>query len=212
MMKKLNISVLLILLATAIAIGFTLYNIGINHATEEKSINLNASLKQAKEEIKRLDSEITELEKMIDEQRTEAEIFTPVPIDPSRLEHYNIVSSTEFQLDKDEPLELIELYVQAEKNEDGTFSFDDGQRWLLLVKDGNKEYVLYDNHIQLGALEAYVFKEYIDDEIIIHVVTLRGQTADLELSDYVKDLNSEIFIKTIEYKKRGIDLIDTLGL
>ncbi|MBD8034128.1 MULTISPECIES: hypothetical protein [Solibacillus] len=56
-------------------------------------------------------------------------------------------------IDEDGEEEIIELYVNAGKMENGLFAWDDGQNWLLLVQDGENSYPLFDDYIQLGSLD-----------------------------------------------------------
>ncbi|MBY0121764.1 hypothetical protein [Bacillus sp. S/N-304-OC-R1] len=58
-----------------------------------------------------------------------------------------------FDINDDGKEEIIELYVNAEKMEDGMFAWDDGQTWLLVVKDGEDTYPLFDDFVQLGSID-----------------------------------------------------------
>lgn len=64
-----------------------------------------------------------------------------------------LYKSSRFDSDGDGEEEIIELYVNAEKMENGSLAWDDGQDWLLVVKDGEITYPLFDDYIQLGSLD-----------------------------------------------------------
>ncbi|WP_186669110.1 hypothetical protein [Sporosarcina sp. BP05] len=64
-----------------------------------------------------------------------------------------LYKSSTFDIDGDGEDEIIELYVNVEKMENGSLAWDDGQDWLLVVKDGGITYPLFDDYIQLGSLD-----------------------------------------------------------
>ena len=51
-----------------------------------------------------------------------------------------LYNKTTLDLDGDGGEEEIDLHVNAGKTESGLFAWDDGQNWLLVVKDGEKTY------------------------------------------------------------------------
>ena len=112
----------------------------------------------------------------------------------------NLTSVNEYTIDfdKDGSDEKILVYVNAEKI-DGEFLWDDGHRWVLLLEDGDKKYVLFDNHVQLGALSFYA---YFQDENFI-ISTIQSGTASLTLSNYIYDKSSDSFSKIIQYNPDG---------
>jgi hypothetical protein len=68
----------------------------------------------------------------------------------------SLVGKTTWDLDEDGIDEGIELYVDAAR-EKGQFIWDDGQRWLFIVRDSDKVYPLYDDMLPLGVVEFWVF-------------------------------------------------------
>jgi len=75
---------------------------------------------------------------------------SPPPLPPTLLD------STSVDVDEDGVAERIELYTAAERDRAGRIMWDDGQRWLLLVRDGEATYPLFDGYIQLGRLTYWV--------------------------------------------------------
>jgi hypothetical protein len=63
-----------------------------------------------------------------------------VTIKAKEIESYplSLYDQTTFDLDGDGEQEQIEMYVNAEQDEKGEYMWDDGQNWLLVVKDGDQ--------------------------------------------------------------------------
>lgn len=100
-------------------------------------------------------------------------------------------------LDGDGEEELIELYVNAGKMENGVFAWDDGQNWLLVVKDGEITYPLYDEYIQLGSLD---FTTTTFDGKP-GIVMLMMQHGDITIEKFIFDDGENGYQKEPIYKK-----------
>lgn len=98
------------------------------------------------------------------------------------LEGFNLYDSYDLE-QLDNSLKSIEMYVAAEKDEFGDFMWDDGQEWLLLVKDTDGEYILFKDYVQLAELNYFVYTEGDD----FHIASLRPGSASLILTDYLFD-------------------------
>jgi hypothetical protein len=107
-------------------------------------------------------------------------------------------------VDDDGNEESIELYTSAQKDSKGEIMWDDGQKWLLLVRDEDKDYVLFDDFIQLGDLEFWL---YTENEGKYHISTLIPASAGLSFTDYTYDEEKNVFVKKDVYKASGINLI-----
>ena len=81
--------------------------------------------------------------------------------------------------------------------------WDDGQRWFLLVRDNEKEFVLFDDYVQLGVLEFWVFTSR--DEY--HIVTLQTGSAKYKLSDYTYDKEKDAFIRKDIFNPEYLNII-----
>lgn len=95
--------------------------------------------------------------------------------------------------------EKIAMYVAAERNDSGEIMWDDGQRWVLVVHGDNKDYVLYDDYVQLGSIQFNVFTA--NDEF--NIVTKSVRTASLDVSQYKYNESNDSFIQTIPYSVDG---------
>jgi len=103
-----------------------------------------------------------------EEEPTEQEPGDSTGVAPRDIDRYprSLVGETTWDLDHDGTDEEIELHVDADR-EQGQFIWDDGQRWLLLVRDGEKTYPLYDAFVPLGVVEFWVFSE--EPELVFKV-------------------------------------------
>ena len=95
--------------------------------------------------------------------------------------------------------EIIAMYVAAGRDDKGEIMWDDGQRWVLVVHGDNKDYVLYDDYVQLGSIEFNVFTE--DDDF--YIVTKSVRTASLTVTQYEYKKSDDSFIKTVAYNIKG---------
>lgn len=74
--------------------------------------------------------------------------------------------------------ESIELYTSAKRCPDGLMGWDTGQRWLLLVRNEETIYPLFDNWVQHGQLEFSVVA--LNQSQVVN-----PESADLETHVYV---------------------------
>ena len=95
--------------------------------------------------------------------------------------------------------EKIAMYVAAGLDDNGEIMWDDGQRWVLVVHGDNKDYVLYDDYVQLGSIQFNVFTA--DDDF--NIVTKSIGTASLDISQYKYDEANDSFIQTVPYSANG---------
>lgn len=99
----------------------------------------------------------------------------------------------------------ISLYVNAEKSEDGTFMFDDGQDWLLVMETSLGDYPLFPRkYVQLGRVSCAVFNDSND---ISHVFVTIKQTAGYVLYDCVFDDCVKAFKVVPVYNAEDINFI-----
>lgn len=95
--------------------------------------------------------------------------------------------------------EKIVMYVAAGLDDNGEIMWDDGQRWVLVIHGDNKDYVLYDDYVQLGSIQFNVFTA--DDEL--NIVTKNIGTASLYISQYKYDEANDSFTQTVPYSVSG---------
>lgn len=118
-----------------------------------KSIKANPSLKELVLE--------TEDEPLVDETDSN-EIY---PSDKISLENLTLLDEYAFDFDRDKVDEKISLYTAAQRDDDGEIMWDDGQRWLFVVQDTEKDYILFDGWVQLGGITSFTYT--VDDDFYL---------------------------------------------
>lgn len=109
-----------------------------------------------------------------------------------------LLDSMKIDFDKDGIEEAIELYTAAERY-NGEIAWDDGQNWMLVVKDTDKDFVLFDDFVQLGGISFYA---YFEDEDFV-VTKIQSGTASLTLTEYRFDKDSNNFVVTEKFAAKG---------
>lgn len=122
-----------------------------------------------------------------------------VPREKVDIANLTLLDEYTFDFDKDGNDENIAMYTAAQRDTTGEIAWDDGQNWLFVVQDTDKDYVLLDEYIQLGSLDFFVFM--IDDDF--YIATISARTASLELASYKYDRESDSFIKTVPFEAQG---------
>lgn len=61
-----------------------------------------------------------------------------------------LLDNAALDLDLDGAVERVELYADVQRDDRGRLMWDDGQRWALIVRDGDAVYPLFDGFVQLG--------------------------------------------------------------
>ncbi len=129
---------------------------------------------------------------IVDENKKEVISSSPVE-DFSQL---TLLESFNYDYDLDGTEEAINLYTSAQKNSDGEIMWDDGQIFKLIIHDDDQIFILFDEYVQLGKINYYVYLE--NDIFTITVISPR--TASFTVTDYVfdKDTNSFLVNRLIE--------------
>lgn len=122
-----------------------------------------------------------------------------LPSDKLDVEGYTILDSYNYDVDGDGEEEAIALYTTAQRDNSGEIMWDDGQLWILVVHDSDKDYELYNNYLQLGSLQFYAFTS--NDRF--HIATVENTTAGLKLVDYVFNKDDNSFTPEIHYNILG---------
>lgn len=110
-----------------------------------------------------------------------------------------LYKETSLDMDGDGEEEVIELYVNAGKMENGLFAWDDGHHWLLVVKDGEKTYPLFDGYVQLGSMDFTTAKFDRNPGIVIYMT----QHSDRTVQKFTYDKNEKGYQKETFYKKEN---------
>lgn len=111
-------------------------------------------------------------------------------------EGLSLLDSYEFDVDGNGDEEIISLYTTAEKDENGEVIWDDGQNWKLLVEGADKDYILFDDYVQLGNIKFYAYTS--DDDF--YLTTIQTGTANLKLTEYHFDKQDNNFRSTVRFE------------
>ncbi|MEH7345636.1 hypothetical protein V7122_17465 [Bacillus sp. JJ1532] len=157
-----------------------------------------------KKQIERLSIENEDLKNTVEEQKEALEVNNDYSIILAKdIEKYpqSLYKETTLDIDQDGEEEIIELYVNARKMENGLFAWDDGETWLLVVKDGEKTYPLFDNFVQLGSVD--ISTTTFDRKP--GIVMLETWHSDIFIHKFIFDHEAKGFVKETFYKKENIN-------
>jgi hypothetical protein len=113
----------------------------------------------------------------------------------------SLYDQTTFDLDGDGEQEQIEMYVNAEKDETGEYMWDDGQNWLLVVKDGGKTYPLFDGWVQIGKLSFWLIES--DEKPML--ILLKTGTAEFNLQTFTFNEKENSYIQEIHFNPENVN-------
>lgn len=173
-----------------------------SNADQTKDIN------KLKEQIEQLSLEKNALLNTVEEERKALELAMNQQVNSDYsmilakdIEKYpqTLYKKTTVDIDEDGEEEVIELYVNAGKMENGLFAWDDGQNWLLVVKDGEKTYPLFDDFVQLGSID---FSTTTFDRKP-GLVMIKTQHSDRTVQKFTYDKNENGYQKETFYKKEN---------
>ena len=104
-----------------------------------------------------------------------------------------------------DPNAKLSLYVNAQKDADGYFMFDDGQDWLLIMETASGDYPLFPRQfVQLGKVSC---TSLIDTSDVYHVLVTIKQSAAYAVYDCVYNSEKQAFERVILFDFSGINLI-----
>lgn len=104
---------------------------------------------------------------------------------PERAEYFTEITSYTGDLDADGIDEVITLSTSAERNGKGEFIWNDGQEWLLSVRDkedGN--YILLNDFIQAGNVYFEVSDYYMKDGVVPKISVVESTGAGFSVINY----------------------------
>lgn len=181
----------------------------LSGCTDQKNADQTNEINELKKQIEQIASEKEALANTIEEERKafELEMNQQVNNDYSMIlakdiEKYpqTLYKTTTLDLDGDGEEEVIELHVNAGKMEDGLFAWDDGQNWLLVVKDGENTYPLFDDFVQLGSISFSTAR--FDGKP--GIVMIKSQHSDRTIQKFTYDKAEKGYQKETFYKKENI--------
>lgn len=126
-------------------------------------------------------------------------------IDLTNMNLYQQRDNLQFVADENAKLSV---YVDAEKLEDGSFAFDDGQDWCVLLETSFGNYPIFPRqYVQLGDVSCAVFNDYVDNSEVSHILVTEQQAAGYKIFDCVFDADAKVFEITSVYNASGINFI-----
>lgn len=140
-------------------------------------------------------------------KKQEGDLVTPVQ-DATYLNGLNSLSEYEVDIDKDGQDETIEMYSEGEMGPDGSYLFDDGQEWALILRKGNDVYPLFErSYIQLGKLEYTAYIDY-DDYERLHIMVAFKTGANIIYYDCTFDEESGHILRKQVYEANNINILN----
>jgi len=176
--------------------------------TDQSNTDQTEDINELKEQIEQLSLEKDALLNTVEEERKTLELAMNQQVNSDysmilekEIEKYpqTLYKKTLEDIDGDGEEEVIELYVNAGKTGNGLFAWDDGQDWLLVVKDGEKTYPLFDDFVQLGSID---FSTTTFDRKP-GVVMIKAQHSDKTVQKFTYDKNEKGYQKETFYKREN---------
>ncbi|MFE8699631.1 hypothetical protein ACFYKX_03220 [Cytobacillus sp. FJAT-54145] len=126
-----------------------------------------------------------------------------VSIKAKEIESYpiSLYDQVEFDIDGDGEPENIEMYVNAEQDGEGKYLWDDGQDWLLVVKDGDKTYPLFEGWVQIGKLSFWLIESGETPMLIL----LKTGTAEFTLQTFTFEEKTQGFIQRTHFNPENVN-------
>lgn len=154
-------------------------------------------------------SEKTEEKKEPAENKVENQKKTMIFASDKKIstENLTLLDSYSTDVNKDGLEDVIEMYTSAMRNSNGEMMWDDGQNWLLIVKEKDHVYVLFEGYVQLGTIKYRVFTE--GEQNIFHLLTIRTGSAEMVITDYIYNKEDNGFEQKVIYNP---DFVNSLHI
>ena len=138
-------------------------------------------------------------------QKEEKEKYVAIYPSTDKIDTSELTELDKFNtdIDGDGKEEAINLYTAAQRDSKGEIGWDDGQKWFLLVRDEDTEYVLFDEYVQLGTIKFWTCTS--KDEY--HILTLQDGSSVFKLCDYTYDKEKGSFIKKEIFNPEFLNVI-----
>lgn len=185
---------------------FMTYIVSGNNSNVLKEIEKNDTFGAVYEDILKEEPEETEEPDKVEEADNEVkEKYTAIypSSDSLDISFLTLLDSASLDFNEDGKDEIISMYTTAPKDENGKMVWDDGQKWFLIVNNEDTEYVLFDDYVQLGTLNFWLFSSK-DKQ---HIMTLQTGSAVLKLSDYMYDNEKGTFVKKEIFNPEFLNVI-----
>ena len=113
-----------------------------------------------------------------------------------------LLDSASVNVDGDSVPEKVELYAEVKRDRAGRIAWDDGQRWLLVVRKGEETFTLLDELVQLGTVGFTAVEHASGDQGAIVVETQAG--AGVRVRSYVFDRAAGGFVSRDSVSASGM--------
>lgn len=152
-----------------------------------------------KEEYNAVDKEGLDQSVLLDEDNKVVEI-NPQSYEEAKFKNYRLIN--EMVIDNVEVLNgfTVQLYAQVEINDDGEYSWDDGQKWLLVALKDDSLFCLFEEYIQLGIMEAFLYKHY-ENKSDSSITSIIKSISGIQVLNYTFDAENNMFKKEIVFEK-----------
>lgn len=134
------------------------------------------------------------------ESKVESRLIEAVSRDSIVTEGMTKLSEYSHDLDLDNTEEKIELYTAAGRNEKGEMMWDDGQNWVLVVRDGERSYPLLSEYVQLG--QVYFAVSNSEEEQLPNITVIVPAGASFSMLGYSFDKEKNGFTEELLYKSK----------
>lgn len=171
------------------------------------SIESNEIVKELMEN----ESDIEESEPVVEEEEENQELEVISSTDTIDTEAFTLLDTYSIDIYGDEEEEKVEMYVDAEKDEEGNIMWDDGQNWKMIVEGNDYSFILFEDYLQLSSMDFFIYT--IDEDF--YITTVNSGTANLTMTEYKYNRDNETFEKTIKSDTSGnVNMLykSTLGL
>ncbi|MGH7475650.1 MAG: hypothetical protein ACRELD_05120 [Longimicrobiales bacterium] len=115
-----------------------------------------------------------------------------------------MLASHRIDVDADDDLEVVELWVDAARDSAGELMFDDGQVWGVFIRDGGQLHPLFHGFVQLGHVELSIITRGEDTPALV-VTRVQGAAHTVEVFAY----SSRGFIREQALEVVGNRVFDT---
>lgn len=100
----------------------------------------------------------------------------------------------------------IEGYCQARMNGKGEFIMDDGQKWAIIMREGDKVYPVFGpQYNQLGKVTYDTYLDLNGEKQVLHILVYNIQGAGISIIDYTFDDQLNIFKEEKAFGASNID-------
>lgn len=111
----------------------------------------------------------------------------------------SLLDSYSLNIFGDQEDETISMYTDAEKDNEGNIMWDDGQTWKLIVHGEDKDFVLFDDYLQLASIDFFIYT--LDEDF--YLSTVNSGTANLTVKEYKFNKIDQAFESRVKSNTSG---------